>query len=191
MKKYLITIMLVITFLNSFGQKETPNLPIDSVSSKITYSDVVIVDSALHKLELFSIAREWFAKTYKSSINIIQMEEKESGKIVGKALMQVYYKAMGMDCPGGYISYTISIYIKDGKYKYEITNFHHTGNGGQMPDYGLCENMINTKDKVWGISYQKKYNYYLYQLDKNIRELILDLNHYMITETSIAKDDNW
>ncbi|MFN4811913.1 MAG: DUF4468 domain-containing protein, partial [Bacteroidota bacterium] len=111
---FFFSALVLLSVSTAFGQKKTPSLPIDSSTSKITYSEVVYFDSLANKQELFSRAREWFAKAYKSSTNVIQMEDKESGKIIGKALMQVYHRALGSDQPSGYINYTISIYIKDG-----------------------------------------------------------------------------
>jgi len=191
MKKLLLPLLFICSL--SYGQKEPLILPIDSITNKITYSEVVKVDS-VSKQELFSRAREWFAKAYKNSSKVIQMEDKESGKIVGKALMQVYHKALGMTFESGYINYTISIYIKDGKYKYEFVDFYHTGqyvgNGNRIPDYGICENMIHTKDKNMGISYQKTYNYYLLQMDRNITVLVEDLKLSMLSKSK-NNNDNW
>ena len=197
----LFSALILFSVSNAFGQQEkfnnkvTPKLPIDNLTNKITYSEVVYVDSLANKEELFSRAREWFAKAYKSSTNVIQMEDKESGKIVGKALMKVYHKALGSNYPSGYINYTISIYLKDGRYKYEVTTFHHTGQlvsgGNRIPDYGICENMINTTDKTMGMSYQKTYNYYLYQMDNNIKELISDLKASMTTKATNTKKEDW
>ena len=192
---FLFSLLTLLSVSSVFGQKETPKLPIDSSTSKITYSEVIHVDSLANKQELFSRAREWFAKAYKSSTNVIQMEDKESGKIVGKALMQVYHKALGTEYQGGYINYTISIYMKDGRYKYEVTDFHHTGQlvsgGNRIPDYGACEKMINTTDKSMGVSYQKIYNYYLSQMDNNIKDLISGLKAAMSTKTTNTKKDDW
>lgn len=185
-------ILIIATFLFTtivFGQKETPKLPIDSNTSKITYSEVVTVDSLTSKQELYSRAREWFAKTYNSSKDVVQMEDKESGKIIGKAITQVYYKMLGMDHEHGHINYTITIAVKDGKYKYEITDLHHKGQlvqDGMSPSYGLCENMINS-----GTSRQKLYNYCLYVADKNIRNLIVDLKSAMNIKSTINSKENW
>jgi hypothetical protein len=191
----LLSALTLLSVSTVFGQKDTPILPIDSLTGKITYSEVVYVDSLANKQELFSRVREWFAKAYQSSTNVIQMEDKERGKIIGKALMQVYHKALGSNYPSGYINYTISIYVKDGRYKYEVTDFHHTGQlvsgGNRIPDYGICEKMINTTDKTMGISYQKTYNYYLYQMDNNIKDLISDLKSAMMTKTTNTKNDDW
>jgi hypothetical protein len=155
---FFLSALTLLSVSTTFGQKkETPILPIDSATSKITYSEVVFVDSLTNKNELFLRAREWFAKTYKSSMNVIQMEDKENGKIVGKASMQVYHKLGGSNYPSGYINYTIFVYIKDGRYKYEITDFHHTGqyvSEGTISDYGVCEKMINTNDRTMGVSNQ-------------------------------------
>lgn len=186
--RYCILLGTATFFLTSstFGQKDTPNFPIDSLTAKIVYSDVIHVDTLAKKQELFSKVREWFAKAYKSSTNVIQMEDKESGKIVGKALMQVYYK----NRPNGYINYTLSIQVKDGRYKYEVTDFYHTGQDG-MPDFGLCEKMINSSDKYFGISMQKNYNSCLYQLDNNIKGLISDLKSTMATKPQNLSKDKW
>jgi hypothetical protein len=123
------------------------------------------------------------------------MEDKDLGKIIGKALIQVYHKTLGTTYSGGYINYTIAIYTKDGRYKYEITDFHHTGQyvggGSSVPDYGICEKMINTTDKTMGVSYQKIYNQYLSQMDSNIRNLIADLNDAMSAKAIKPTDNDW
>jgi hypothetical protein len=190
-----LLILFIFSAFSVLGQNVTPTLPIDSLTKKISYSEVIKVDSLESKMELYSKAREWFAKTYKSSSDVIQMDDRESGKLVGKALMQVYHKALGSTFPSGYINYTISIYIKDGRYKYEITNFYHTGQyvsgGNRIPDYGVCEKMINTTDKTMGMSYQKTYNYYLYQMDNNIRDLIADLKKAMATKSTNSNNEDW
>lgn len=190
----IIAVMVSISISILSAQKDTPDLPIDSLTGKITYTEVVYLDSLSDKNELFSRAREWFAKAYKSSTNVIQMEDKENGKIVGKASLQVYHNAWGMTSEAGYINYTISIYMKDGRYKYEITNFHHTGqynNGNKIPDYGVCENMINTTDRLFGVSYQKQYNGYLHIMNDNITSLIADLKKAMSISTTSITNDDW
>src|SRR5690606_9337869 len=98
MKKSNIYFFCVLTLLSfsvvfeqEKGNKEKPNLPIDNSTNKVLYSEVVLVeDSAANQQNLFSRAREWFAKAYKSSNNVVQMEDKESGKIVGRAVMKAY-----------------------------------------------------------------------------------------------------
>jgi len=186
----IVFLILFIGISITYGQKETPNLPIDSQTNKISYSEVVNVDSLSKKQELYSRAREWFARAFKSSTNVIQMEDKENGKIVGKALMQVYHKALGSNYPSGCINYTVSIYLKDGRYKYQFSDFYHSGSGN-VPDYGPCEQMISTTRKTMGMSYQKTFNYYLYQMDNDIKDLILSLKLAMKINSSNSKKSDW
>ena len=190
--KFLFSIFFLVT-LSFFAQAQnnSPTVPIDSATNKITYSKVVWVDSSLLKLELFSRAREWFAKAFKSSNNVIQMEDKENGKIVGKGLTQVYCKSLGGDRKSGFINFTLSIYIKDGRYKYEITDFYHSGQPElNIPDYGSCEDWINDKRKHPMMSQkatQKISNYFLEQLDFNTKKMIEDLAKAMKRQTK----ENW
>ena len=175
--KILFIILLPIL---SFAQKEIPNLPIDSVTQLITYTGVVQVTG--NKDELYSRAREWFAKAYNSSLNVIQMDDKE--KIIGKALMTVYWKNLvGVTSEAGNVNYTISIFFKDGKYKYEITNFYHTGNQ-YISDIGSCEKMMTEKRR----SYKKTYDYILNQVNENINNLIFSLKEGMEKQADKAKD---
>lgn len=190
---FIFSVLTLLSVSTAFGQTETLNLPIDSLTNKITYSEIVYVDSLANKQELFSRVREWFAKAYKSSTNVIQMEDKENGKIVGKALLKIYFTALGMQQDGGYINYTIAIYIKDGKYKYEITDFYHTGiyvnsSVGKQPDGGACEILIKEKKGFWGNSYKRTYERYIFQMDENIKALVSDLKAAMTTKT---KNEEW
>lgn len=195
--KQFILIFLFSAFLtlNLSAQKSTtPSLPIDSITGRITYTAIVSVDSVSSKQQMYLRAREWFAKTYRSSKDVIQMEDSVSGKIIGKALMQVYNKGLGMLHNSGYINYTISVFVKNGRYKYEVTNFYHTGqyiSGGNIPDYGSCDNMINTTDKMMGMSMQKTYNFYLSQLDDNIKLLLEDLKVFMEQPQTNIQSEDW
>ncbi|HRG19192.1 MAG TPA: DUF4468 domain-containing protein [Flavobacterium lutivivi] len=192
MKKLILFASIIFICAYSYSQKKVLNLPFDSVTNKISYSEVIFVDSLASKQELFSRAREWFAKAYKSSTNVIQMEDKESGKIVGKALMEVFSSNLGIPVEGGYMNYTISIYLKDGRYKYEITDFYHTGKfvrNVTIPDGGSCEKLYNDKKGVGLVSYKNSYERYLFQLDENIISLTNDLKIAMTKKT--VKNDNW
>jgi hypothetical protein len=179
---------LLFAYLNVNAQ--VINLPIDSATKAIDYNEVIQVDS-VPKEELYSRALEWFAETYKASKSVIQMEDKENGKIVGKALMKVYHRSLGTDYPSGHINYTLSIQFKDGRYRYSFHDFYHSGVGNTIPDYGSCDNMIRTTKKTLGISYQKTFNYYLTQMNGNILNLIQSLKTYMAKSSSLKLKNDW
>jgi hypothetical protein len=124
MKKVLL-ILVFISILGKIGT--TQELPMDSTTGKYTFQGVVKVDST-SKNELYSRAREWFAKTFNSANNVIQMDDKEAGKIIGKGCFKVRCGKWDWDdrkIERGVINFTLSIYIKDGKFKYVITDFSH------------------------------------------------------------------
>lgn len=98
----------------------TDLLPIDSETKQFTYQGIKEVAN-VSKSDLFSRAFEWVAQSYNSAQNVVQMQDKEAGKIIIKALHSVSSK--GYDA--GTVSYTLSIYIKDGRYKYVLTDFIH------------------------------------------------------------------
>lgn len=176
----------------SYGQasKKTPVMPIDSSTGLITYSEVVPVHDVA-KDELYTRARVWFAKTFKSANHVIQMEDKENGILIGKAAMKVYHKAM-VTHYHGLINYTVTIQVKDGRFKYSISDFNHTASGATATneDYGPCEEMINTKHNTMGVSHQSIYNQYFKQIKLEMEGLSNDI------KTSLAKpatdtSDDW
>jgi hypothetical protein len=112
-----------------------PTLPVDTATSKVLFTGVVDIQG-ITKGELFDRFSVWFAKTYVSSKEVIQLQSRESGTIIGKGAIPVTvtFPPLGLvaglygETPYGVVYYTISVYMKDEKYKYEITDFIHEGN---------------------------------------------------------------
>jgi len=88
------------------------------------FSEVVKLDST-KKIELYSRAREWFVKTYNSADDVLQMDDKESGKLLGKAFNDITFESIMGSMFTTRMFYTVKIYIKDGRYKYEITDIYY------------------------------------------------------------------
>jgi hypothetical protein len=91
--KKLVFLTLLLFALKSYAQDEV-TLPVDS-SGNTVYTEVINLDST-SKNDLYLRAKEWFAKTYKSSQSVIQMDDKEGGVISGKALTEFFCKFLGM-----------------------------------------------------------------------------------------------
>lgn len=115
-------------------------------TGKIVYTEVIEMPNMTKDI-LYSRAYEWFAKTFNSAQNVIQMQDKENGKIVGKGSFgDINITAnLGLVTIEGKVNFTISVYLKDGKYKYEITDFVHEGmghwsNGVRPANGGALEN---------------------------------------------------
>ncbi len=189
-----LTFLFLFFSFEVLSQDKKIDFPIDKTTKRITYTEVIVVDSSLSKNELYSNAREWFAKTYNSSLSVIQMDDKELGKIVGKASIPVHFTSLGMMIEGGFIHYTISLQLKDGRYKYEITDFNHVGtyvNGKKEPDGGRCEDIISEEKTFWGNSYRRTYEKYLFQMNENILSLILNLKENMNKSNGNLNKDDW
>jgi len=139
---------------------------------------------------LYTRAREWFAKTYKSSKSVIQMEDKESGTLVGRALLLV------KDGTYGYIDYSISVYLKTGRFRYVITDFSHRGNPryGFYEDFGPCESFMNYEEKPFFLIstiYNLGYPECIKTIKAEIPALIADLKTAMKNNAGTQTKDDW
>lgn len=187
----------------------------DITKTTIKFSDVILVDSA-SRSTLYSKAREWFSKRFKSAKAVLDLEDKENGKLIGKANFTVFSTESANDnefvklsklsskllkdvkenmsvkktIEVGTVDFTILVYVKDGRYKYEISNAIHKGdtqtvldykvtipNGGDItnlvPDCGYNEMMPRIR---WQNIKTNSFN--------TIAELIADLK-----KTMVAKDE--
>jgi len=113
---------IILLFSLSITAQEKPyekELPVND-SGLIDFTEVVKVDGA-SSFELYSRAREWFVTTFNSAEAVLQMDDKESGKLIGKAFSDIVTPA-GFTPITDKLHYTLSIYLKDGRYKYSITS---------------------------------------------------------------------
>lgn len=109
-------------------------------SGQIAYAETIKVDSVLTKNQLYSRANEFFAKAFVSANNVIQYQDKDEGKIVGKGNLKIR-------CDGNesLLKFTISIFVKDGKYRYLINDLSH-------------DELINIEEKPKGLLKNHKAN---------------------------------
>ncbi len=190
-----ILLLLVSLFL-SLNVKSQPSyleLPIDSRTNKITYTDVVHTDSTLLTADLFTIARIWFAETFRTSGSVIQMEDKQSGVLIGKANIPLSYKSLIGEHELQSVLFTFSLYFKNGRYKYEVTDFIYQQ---QTPSP-----LIEIKDIPFEYIYfnkdlgARKYNKktresFINQLDTQIIAILNDLKTSMKKKNSPV-DSDW
>lgn len=74
------------------------------------------------KDELFVKANEWIAVTFKSANAVIQLKDKEAGKLIAKGQMDIPIKA-GIFKTDLNVQFTISIETRDGRYRFVISDF--------------------------------------------------------------------
>lgn len=109
-------LLLIFSSLSAFSQNDTT----------LTFQEVVKADS-IKANELFNRARMWVNDNFKSGKEVIQINDKETGTLTGKANLKISYsyKFYGETSGETDYSFTFKILVKDEKYKYEFTNFEN------------------------------------------------------------------
>lgn len=136
------------------------SLSIDSFSQEIYSIDSVIwVEDSATKTELYSRAKVWFTETFVDANSVIELDDSESGIIIGngRGLDYVWPKFTGSECYTGELSFMVKVYLKDGRFKIELTSFKHSSkssggdcNLGLLYTEGfLNSNLYNKEGKNW------------------------------------------
>lgn len=165
-----------------------------SAQNKLNFSEVIQVEG-VSKSELHERAFNWFINTFRNANNVIQVNDKENGQITAKALLNYTPSFLvGSGPVKGYISYTVSIYSKDGRYKYEITDFYHDPTGPNKKSVGII-----TDDEIYPGEEKKQANQKWMnetwsdiksQIEANNALLILGIKKNMI-KVSEYKNEDW
>lgn len=184
--QFFILVFSIFIFTFSFSQ--------EPIAEPLTFSEVVKVDTSVSAKELYSRARTWFAETYRSAQDVIQMEDKEEGKIVAKGAIKynsnVFVGSLGTK---GWIRYTLTIIVKDGRYKFDMTNFIHEGN--PLNDSGAISfELITTSETCPANIYPKSTKGWKNKVWKDIKENIYTNESALIASLKAAmnkpsKDD--
>ncbi len=145
----LILILLIVFPLYTFSQEP------------VNYSEAIEVPN-VEKNELFLRGREWFNDNFKSSKDVLQVIDKETGELSGKGFMEVVYtfRYMGERNAIADVKFQISVWVKDGKYKYELTNFYIPSRDGFV-EFGLITSSNETNKTFPGYSAKKLNEMYL------------------------------
>lgn len=204
----LIFLATILTLHCNQTFSQGTEFPLDTVDGGISFSEVVYVDSA-SKATLYTKAREWFVKSFKSSKAVLELEDKEVGKLIGKGNFSAvseesmndneFIKRKGLVSKElrerknkgevGSVSFVISIYIKDGRYKYEITDLTHKGMSATVAGYIVTQSDggdLSNYDPISGYSeWMPRIRW------KNIRANSLLTVQYLVADlksTMAAKD---
>jgi hypothetical protein len=92
----------------------------------------------LSKNEIYIIARQWFANTFKSAKHVLQMDDREGGVIIGKAYSPMHVVQMGFRQSGFQMHYTLELSIREGRYKLDMIDISYkkvTSSGSSKPHY--------------------------------------------------------
>jgi len=148
-------------------------LPFDEQTHRISYQGVVEVPDVT-KDQLYVRANEWVAKAYRSANNVIQMQDKEAGRLVAKGLIRVSLRVLGMDADAGVIRHTLTIYVKEGRYKYVLSDLSHEDLRPKATSIGPLER----QELPFGAS-KKQWNELRIEADADAKRLVSELQATM------------
>ncbi|RZK61156.1 MAG: DUF4468 domain-containing protein [Hymenobacter sp.] len=99
------------------SQSTKPGLPVDSASGKILYEGVVQAPGA-SQAELYRRARNWFVGRFPDYQRVVSVEDQAGGQLAAT------YCTLLQKLTNSYeVWRTLRVYVKDGRYRYEITDF--------------------------------------------------------------------
>lgn len=187
MRKIVLISTLLLLSHQTFAQDSKP----------ISYSEVVTADGVKPD-DLFNRARAWFTDYYRSGKEVIQTADKASGEITGNAVTDYTFNNFFLGgAVMGYIRYQVAIYVKDGRYKYELKDFRHDA-ARHTTKHGQVDLELLTTDEEcpcehleWGQgSYRKKpWVYAKTVADEAAHAAIASLKAAMAKPS--AKEENW
>jgi hypothetical protein len=161
---------------------------VNAQDTLISYSGVVMVDS-VSKNELFLRGRQWFNETFKSSKDVLQINDKETGELAGKGIifLPLHMKYLG---DREYIfneEFSANVWVKDDKYKFEFKNFNV-----YYPPNEVLGTLTSAKEcpQKFGLNSQKKtdelWESAKQQTDLHVRVFITSLQNAMQQKKSAS-----
>jgi hypothetical protein len=135
MKKLFLIALLLPLFAKAQDTTAMPKLPVDSITHLVTYQQIANTPG-INKADLYSKAREWFAVSFKAANNVLHMDDKENGKLIGRGSFSDIYNMTvnGMTVPVQYIiEFTINVTVKDFKYRIILSDFEFKDSASSLP----------------------------------------------------------
>jgi len=139
------------------------------------------------KDELYLKARDWLADRFRESDKVIELDDKESGKLYGNGSFRTPLKGgMGLWKESG-VKFAIQLMFKDGKYRCIIKNMVHIdfnlksypSEGGSLEREKPSCGWMGINRKHWKIIKQ--------MAEVEAQKVLIDLGNYMLDE----QDNDW
>ena len=119
----IISATLLLSALSLRAQENTSICPVDPDTKLITYKEVVEVPG--NTSELFNRSIEWVNTRYKNPTEATKVRNPATGLIEIIHRIELTREEKGMVRPAGIVDYSMKIEMKDGRYRYTITNFNY------------------------------------------------------------------
>ena len=181
-------ILIIISFLNAFFVSAQS----EDLSKPYTFTEVVNVTPNLTAKMLYTNAKIWFTTVYKDPREVLLLDDNENFILIGRGAIKYDSKIfIGFKAREGWITYDVKIMCKDGKYKYEFTNFYHKGVSHSL---GLVTNELYLPTFTGAFGGSEKYKV---KVTTELRAMIYLKITSLINNLKIAMDkplptqENW
>lgn len=177
-----LLIMKQLSFLLLFFLASCSSSKVTSNGQPFRQTNTVEVDPATNSDELYIRARRWFVDEFKSAKDVLQVQDKQSGELIGKGTFPIALSY----ATSGYVFFTVSVFVKDGNYKYEFKNYTHKGEPFKYHPDGISYGLITTDEKcpyringiLKGIN-NKNWKKLQEFVEKEANEMAISLNNAM------------
>jgi hypothetical protein len=175
-----------VRLLSDYDPSDADPLPIDPQTNLITYEGVVPVPSA-SKADLYARAQAWATRTYNlANAEITQQpnQDPETSELLIKgkrpAVVRNTYNNVLRSTYAGVVHYTLTIYVKDGRYKYILSDLTHDAAGTANIKSGgpLEQDKANLFGYV-GLGSTKPWRDLKVEATRDVRHLVADLQAAM------------
>lgn len=147
--RIIVLLFLSLLSLQAGAQKlKVGNVAIEKDPNTGSYQamGVVTVDTVSSAL-LYKKALEWVTLNYKSAADVIQLQSMDDKKIILKGNFRI-----NMFMKEGWIRHTLTLAFKDGRYRYQYSNFsYYSAGSGDIP---FESNMV-AKKKILSMTENK------------------------------------
>lgn len=167
---------LLITVLISYAKAQNVQLPQDE-TGRVIY-EAVVHREGISADSLQKLAIKWIHTFYKNPPGVIK--ENKPGYIKVEHKFEIYDvdKKTGKKYKAGRVKYTLIIKFKDGRYKYELTDFKYIANR-----YVPIEEWLDSKDP--------KHQEYLKQVNEYATNLITKLREFIKSPPVQQEEEDW
>jgi hypothetical protein len=121
MKRFFLLLVLLGLSLSGHAQMRRPKtalpFPVDNLSGKICYTAVVQAPGVAQG-ELYRRARNWLGSRVPDSPHVVRVDEPVGGELAG-----TYCTIMQKLTNSYEVWRTLRVYVKEGRYRYEVTDF--------------------------------------------------------------------
>ncbi len=177
---FLISLTLLSSLLSNAQQNDsTSTIPVDSKTGRITYQEVIKEEGT--KEELFNRCIYWVNTFFENPVSVTKIRDFETGRIEGRHQFRLTYEEDGYNKDGGMVLYTVRIELKDGRYRYTITDFD-LRKATRFP-------LETWLDKTHP-AYNERWDEYLSQVDQFSKNLAANLKQKMKPEPE-EEPDEW